>query len=210
MKHHTGSAADEEARRAAFWVDLARTLEMRDLGELGEEGERGSGYERVAGFNLARIVQGLLLKHGFEPSRVNQVKLAQSLLMHLTQNAFGYDPEITIEAMVDCWDKIVCPEGYDPVRFAVQKANAQKRAVPGEYPTDSQKRNATRIWCVLCELPEDDAGNVYVTMRRLGGELGLDKQTICFAVKALERNKVIAVAFKGGQGIANRYKVLIR
>lgn len=161
------------------------------------------------GFHVARIVHGVLGRHGINPRDV-PVHVATKRVYAALKDHCQHDFRGVVEAMAASWRRVGVPEGWEPVEWAVQRYRWLKRPrkAPGTYDTPDQRGLATLLWHTLCYLPPDDKHLSYAATRMLAKHTGWSHQYVAQTLKTMVSNNLLELHQPHTQATSPRYLIV--
>ncbi len=124
---------------AAFWQDVKDALQGVDAPDFTDE-----GYSFQWGFQIARLIQGVLVKHGYNPRKTN-VEVFRQEVIETAEDDMCSDPEEVYEAFFDAWGRVRIPGGVNAYKYAAEGVTGETR-LEGTFPTTRRQLLAARVF----------------------------------------------------------------
>jgi hypothetical protein len=170
---------------------------------------RPKGKPSEDAFTICRIAHGLMGQHDIDPQTIDPVKAARRIYANLTDHC--REPfDGVAEAVEWAWPKVVVPEGWNIIQWAVKRFRWVKRPkiAPGRYATPKQREIATMLWYVFDYLPVDEKGLKFASCRDLAKHTGEPQATVGRIIHKLEHANVLRRAEKGSTASCARFEQL--
>lgn len=133
-------------------------------------------------FLLAQYVQGVVVQQGFNPAKATLASLRDFLCEFAEQNDLEADH--LIEEFWAAWPKVKVPRGVDPIRAAAERATGETK-LDGDWPTESFRRDVTRVYEIAVDLARTGDGVFFLPCRKLAEVLNTDAMRVSRILNAL-------------------------
>ena len=123
--------------------------------------------EWAYGFVVARHIQGILLRAGFDHRQFHAAQFQASIEMVAERSELDCDELLFL---VDtAWDKVRLPEGYSPLSYAIAKVERSgwRPTLRAQFPSGMMQSRAEAFCAVLREL-QKESDDAFISCRSAG------------------------------------------